>query len=191
MIPVCTLYSVDTSTITTWVNSVCNDWTGHLHLDYIPQQHMDYKSFFSGPLINTPLASCKNLTPPFILRHVSHREYTELTMYEGSDAPLGNLGIHSRDPPDLGREWILEYVNFPSLKFGEICVFLLSSCHTPMCYIKCFLWPCMSWLTFSKQPQHLHNNIAPPFTYFLPSLTQHLCVKDGDDPSSHLSGPTS
>lgn len=123
---------------------VCNDWMGHLHLDYIPQKHVDYKSFFSGSLINTPLTSCKNPTPSFILRQVSHREYTELTMYEGSDAPLGNLGIHS-------WEWIPKYANFPSLKFGEIYVYCFYPVATHWCAIlnassgpACQGWPLAS-----------------------------------------------
>lgn len=128
---------------------------------------------FQAHWLIRPMPSCKNPTPSFILQHVSHREYTELTMYEGSDAPLGKKGIHSRDPPDLGQDWIRKF-SFLEI-WRNICILLLSSCHTLMCCIKCFLWPCMSCLTFSKQPQHLHNDIAPLFTCFLPSLTQHLC----------------
>lgn len=80
------------------------------------------KSFFSGPLwLICPWRAAKKPTASFILQHVSHRENMEVTMYEGYGAPLGNLRIHSGDPPDLGWDcgkWSLPVTQTPRATFA-------------------------------------------------------------------------
>lgn len=80
------------------------------------------KSFFSGPLwLIRPWRAAKKPTASFIPRHVSHRENTEVTKSEGSGAPLGNLRIHSGEPPDLGCDcgkWSLSVTQTPPATFA-------------------------------------------------------------------------